>query len=408
MLKRLTLALTTASALALGTAGLAYAACDLPEGEPIKAMTSTFPAYVALSKSMMECPNVSVELDQEVRTKAAQALEASPALYDVVSVHNDTIVPFLGARTIRPLDDLVEKYGQDLQPNQLIRIDGKVMAIALMVNLKHLMYREDVFADLGIEPPKTFEEMLAAAEKIKEAGVVEYPLGMTYKGDWNIAAAFNDMFAAYGGKFVNDDNTPAIDSEEGRKTLEMMKRVAAYMDPEYLVSDSTFVQQQMQQGKTAMSLLWASRAGAMDDPAESQFVGKIAGAPAANLGEGTTPAAMLYWDGLAIAANISDEKAERAFQVIMEGADEEMVSANNEAAIWLIKGYKPARMAQAAIDTIDNGVVSSPSATWKGLMITAIGNAVPTFMNGSQGIDETLAQIERDYLVSAKEAGIVK
>ena len=33
------------------------------------------------------------------------------------------------------------------------------------------------------------------------------------------------------------------------------------MDPEYLTSDSTYAQKQMQQEKIAMAYLWATRAG---------------------------------------------------------------------------------------------------------------------------------------------------
>ena len=51
------------------------------------------------------------------------------------------------------------------------------------------------------------------------------------------------------------------------------------MDPNYLSADSTVVQQQLQQGKIAMTNLWASRGGAMDDPQESTVVGKIASGP---------------------------------------------------------------------------------------------------------------------------------
>ena len=397
-----------ASALALISATGAFADCDVPDGPEITAMTATFPAYVAVAEEFRKCPNVDVELDLEVRTKAKPALDANPALYDIVSVHNDTIVQFLEAGTLRPLDDLVAKYGQGLNDNQLIRINGKVMAVALMVNLKHMMYRQDIFDDLGIEPPTTYDEMLAAAEKIREAGVVDYPLGMTYKGDWNIAAAFNDMFAAYGGTFVNEDNTPNLNSEAGMKTLEMMKRVTEYLDPEYLVSDSTFVQQQLQQGKIAMAPLWASRAGAMDDPNESQFVGKISGSVAPSPAEGTTPASMLYWDGLAIATNISDAEAERAFQVIVAGADEDLMAAANDAAVWLIKGYQPSRMAQAAIDTAAAGAISSPSANWKGMVISAAGNNVPDFLNGTKTAEQTLEAMEEEYIISAKEAGLLE
>ncbi len=395
------------TALLVGGAGAAAAQCTVPGNEEITGMTSTFPAYVAIRDAMEACPNVAIELDLEVRTKAAAALAATPALYDVVSVHNDTIVQFLNAGTIRPLDDLVEQFGQSLNDNQLIRINGQVMAIALIVNVKNFMYREDIFADLGIDPPRTYDDMLAAAEMVREAGVVEFPMAMTYKGDWNLAAAFNDLFAAYGGEFVDGEQRPMLNSEAGLKTLETLKRTTEYLDPEYLISDSTVVQQQLQQGKTAMAILWASRAAAMDDPQESEVVGKIAGSAAPLVEEGGLPAAMLYWDGLAIASNISDAEAERAFRIIVETLDEEMVAENSDTAIWIAKGYEPARLAPAAIDTIANGVVSSPSASWKGLVISAAEKNVSSFLTGSRTAEETLVAMEDDYLLSAREAGLV-
>ena len=73
------------------------------------------------------------------------------------------MVPLLNAGSIRPLDDLVAKYGSHLNPSQLIKIDGKIMAIAMSVNNQHLMYREDIFKDLGIVEPTTHAEMVAAA-----------------------------------------------------------------------------------------------------------------------------------------------------------------------------------------------------------------------------------------------------
>ena len=44
---------------------------------------------------------------------------------------------------IEDLEDLVAKHGSSLQSNQLIKVDGKIMAIAMMVNAQHLFYRED-------------------------------------------------------------------------------------------------------------------------------------------------------------------------------------------------------------------------------------------------------------------------
>ncbi|PWW01934.1 carbohydrate ABC transporter substrate-binding protein (CUT1 family) [Hoeflea marina] len=401
--EKFTLGLT----LLMLSATTAAADCAFKNEIPIKAITSAFPAYKAIADNMQECGNVQVELDQEVRTKSAPALAANPALYHISSVHNGTIVPLLNQDTIRPLDDLVAKYGQGLNPNQLIKIDGKIMAIAFMVNMQHLMYRKDIFADLGIEVPTDYEQVLAAAKKIKEAGVVDYPLGATWMADWNIGIDFDNLFVGYGGEFVNDDNTPAVNSEAGRKTLEMMRKLSEYMNPEYLVADATYVQQQFQQKKIAFSNFWASRAAKMDDPAESQVIGLIGTASAPAAVPGGIPAVMFSWDGIAIAKNITDEEAEAAFRVALEGGDTEMVKENNDLAVWLIDGYQPTEMAKGAIETIQNGAKPNPSTVWRGLINDAIEKNVVEFMTGKKTVDQTLTDIEAAYTTSAKEAGLL-
>ena len=118
------------------TAPSAHAACAYKNTVPVKAYFAAFPAWKIASEAMKECGNFTAELDQEIRSKGAPALAANPALYHIQTVHNGTIVPLLSQNTIRPLDDLVAKYGQKLRPNQLIKIDGKIMAVALMVNMQ--------------------------------------------------------------------------------------------------------------------------------------------------------------------------------------------------------------------------------------------------------------------------------
>ncbi len=392
----------------IGSAG--WAACSFENTTTIKSLTAGFEAWKSVTDAMAECGNVEAELDQEFRTKQPAAFATNPSLYQIGGVSNGTVTPLLNEGTIRPLDDLVARYGANLKPNQLIKIDGQTMAVAMMVNTQHLMYRSDIFADLGLEVPSTYDEVLAAAEKIKEAGVVDYPLGGTMKSGWNLAQDFNNMFLGYGGGFVNEDKTPAVNSEAGVKALNMMKALSAYMDPEYLVSDSTYVQQQFQQGKIAMANLWASRAGAMDDAAESQVVGKVETAAAPLAMAGGTPATTLWWDGIVLAKNMSDEEADAAFRVAMEGLDTEMVTGANDQAIWLIEGYQPGRLATGAIATAtaSPAPLPYPSTTEMGLMHTALGNNLPDFFTGAKSAEEALAAVEAEYLTAAKEAGIVE
>jgi ABC-type glycerol-3-phosphate transport system substrate-binding protein len=405
LMKRLALA----GALALGTSGAALA-CDFQNETEIRMLSAGFEAWKAVADAMAECGNVQAELDQEFRTKQPAAFAANPSLYHIGGVSNGTITPLINEGTIRPLDDLVEQYGQNLSDNQLIRIDGQIMAIAMMVNTQHLMYRSDIFEELDLEVPTTYDEVLEVAEAIREAGVVEYPLGATMQSGWNLAQDFVNMFQGYGGTFYNDDSTPAVNSEAGIAALETMKALTEYMDPEYLISDSTYVQQQFQQEKIAMANLWASRGGAMNDPAESAVVGLVGSAAAPIAVEGNPPATTLWWDGIVIAANIPDEEAEAAFRVAMEGMDQEMVQANNGDAIWLVSGYEPDDMAQGAIRTAMSSPppASYPSTSQMGLMHTALGNELPAFFTGEVTAEEALAAVEEAYTSAAREAGLIE
>ena len=396
--------LAAAGAVALGASG-AWAGCAFENTVPVNSLTAGFEAWKAVTSAMAECGNFEAELDQEFRLKQPAAFAADPSLYSIGGVANSTFVALYNAGTIRPLDDLVAKYGQHLTPNQLIKIDGKVWAIAMMVNAQHLMYRKDILADLGIDPPTSYDEVLAAAAKIQEAGVVDYPFGGTYAAGWNLGNEFINNYLGFGGEFFTDGNMPSINNEMGMATLEMMAALTEYMDPEYLQSDSTYVHQQFQQSKIAIANLWASRAGNVVDPNESQ-VGDQMVMASAPMGP-VRPHAALWWDGIVIAANISDEEADAAFRVAMEGLDAEMVMANNDDAIWLIDGFEPGPLSAGAAATAANGAVPYPASPALSVMHNVLGTGLSDFLTGAKDAATTLADIEEAYITAATEAGVI-
>ncbi len=186
-----------AVAVSLIMSASAHAACSFQNSVPLKSLTAAFEAWKAVTGAMAECGNLQPELDQNFRTKQPAAFAANPSLYQIGGVANGTLTPLINAGTIRPLDDLIAKHGQHLSPNQLIKIDGKTMAVAMMVNAQHLVFREDILKELGIAVPTTYDEVLAAAEKIKASGKVQYPLGATFKAGWDLAQDFNNMFVGF-------------------------------------------------------------------------------------------------------------------------------------------------------------------------------------------------------------------
>lgn len=408
VLRRTLLACALAASLASGAVGPARAACPFQNTVPIRSLSAGFQAWKSVTAAMAECGNFRAELDQEFATKQQEALAANPALYQVAGVSADSIVAVLDSGLLRPLDDLVAKYGQDLSPNQVVRLNGKAYVVAMMVNAQNLLYRADILEQLGIPVPKTYDEVLAAAERIKASGLVPYPLGATMKSGWNLGLEFVNMYLGLGGELFGPENRPAIRNERGVKALETMKRLTAYMDPEYLTADSTVVQQQMQQGRIAMANLWASRAGAMDDPAESRVVGKVRTAAAPAAVPGGKPATTTWWDGAAIARNITDEQAEAAFRLVVAGVSPATVAAHNDDAVWLIPGYKPGRLAEGAIASMQAGAPGYPVAARMGLIHAAAGNSIAAFLTGQATADQTLAAIEAAYVTRAREAGVLK
>lgn len=398
-----------ALAVLIGTASLGYTAqaeCNYESDETVTILSNSFQAWQAVTRAMAECAPVEAELDSEYRTMQATAFSTNPSLYHLGGVANGTIRPLLDNRLIRPLDDLVGKYSDQINPNQLVRIDGQVMALGMMINAQHLMYRRDILEDLGLDVPETYNEVLAASEAIREEGTLRYPLGGTYQSGWNLGQEFVNMYLGFDGEFF-DGSQPTVNNEAGVQALKMMQALTEYMDPEYLVSDSTYVQQQFQRGEIAMANLWATRADAMNDESESEVAGLVgmAAAPAAQ--EGGHPATTLWWDGIVVAQNISDEAADNAFRVALEGLSPRMVSENNEVAVWLVDGYEPGELAAGAAASADGGAPGYPTRTEFGLMHSALGNNLADFLTGRRSAEAVLEAIEADYRIAAEEQGLL-
>ena len=82
-----------------------------------------------------------------------------------------------------------------------------------------------------------------------------------------------------------------------------------------------------------------------------------------------------------------------------------MVAANNDDAIWLIDGYKPGPAAAGVSATASNGANAYPMYPYMGAMHNALGAEISDFLKGAETAEQTLADIEAAYVLSAKEQG---
>ena len=391
----------------------AWAGCGIEKGS-VRILSNDFAALNAVNAAAEECAGDGVTVTKNQTTEHEElqvaALTANPAEYSVVVVANSSIVSLLNKDLIRPLDDLVAKHGGALKKNQLITIDGKVMAIAFMANAQHLYYRKDVLAKAGVDVPSTYEEVLAACKSIREKGLMKYPFASNTKVGWNLGEEFVNMYLGHGGQFFKPGTAQvSINNAKGVATLNMLKALAEYANPDFLTFDSNASAAQWEAGKVALAFMWGSRAAPLLDNEGSteEIVANtmLAGAP--TVAGGSIPATTLWWDGFAIAKNTTDDDAEASFVAMLNGISPKMVKANNDLAVWLIDGYKPGKTAKGVFASAEKGAAPYPMLPFIGLLHSALGAEIVEFLQGKESAEQALTDVEAAYTAAAKEKGFL-
>ena len=405
-----------ATTAVVASAGLAMAGCGIEKGS-VRILSNDFAALHVMAARAESCAGDGVEVkkNQTAEHKNIQvaALTANPATYTVPVIATGSIVPLLNDGLIRPLDDLVAKYGQNLQDNQLIRLDGKVMAVAFMANSQHLYYRKSVLDAAGIPVPTSYEDLIAAGQKLRAEGKMQNPLAASFKPGWDLGEEFVNMYLGLGGDFFAPGSADAaINNANGIKALETMKAMADLMSPDFVTYNTNAVKPVWDAGETALMNGWGSRSGDYIDPSKGfpEIAADTAFAATPTVGGGTIPASSLWWDGFAIAKNITDEDAEASFQAMMHAISPDLLAnpADAALAVWLIKGYEPTPAAAGVVANIKGGTRAYPMLPYMGMLHTALGDNLAEFMQGQESAEQALADATAAYTVAAKEAGFIK
>jgi len=388
--------------------------CNIQGTGEVNVISNSFPSLEIIAAAMKECNQggvkVGYKLTKENREETMQAFAAAKCPYDIAQGSNSTIGPLQTDGLLRPMNDLVDKYRDKykIEDSMLIKIGKEVYAIAFQVNAQHLFYRKDLFEKHNIAVPTTYDEVLAAAEKLKADDSIQFPLGGTYKSGWNLAQEFLNIYLATGAPIFKPGTAmPAYNSEKGVQALELMKKLMSYMSPNALALDTTAVMQQFQQGQIAMANLWASRAVKMDDKTESKVVGKVDFAQAPSFVKGGPPATTLWWDGFFMAQNM-DGDPDLSFQVMMQGLGEDVVKANNDITIWLRSAYKPGSYSAGAYASAMAGAPPYPMQPQIAIVHSGLGNNIGDFLAGKESAQESLADAAAAYISAAKEKGFIK
>lgn len=233
--------------------------------------------------------NVNAEIVpyNDLTARALLEFSTQSGRYDIVMddwVHG---VGYASAGYLSPVDGLAEQLptyynAADFVPKYLttLRYENQQFGVPVYGESTFLMYRKDLFDDLGIEVPATFEELEAAAKTVYESTGGDVA-GITLRGEQGIQNVY--VWAAFlwgfGGQWLEGDAS-AVGSAEAVEALDFYARLLREYGP---TGVANFGWQEnrllFQQGGAAMTIDATVNGAFNEDPDESSVVGRIGYAP---------------------------------------------------------------------------------------------------------------------------------
>lgn len=217
----------------------------------------------------------------DIRPKLVTALIAGTSPADVVEFDWSWTGQFSAADWFMPLNDVIDQATvDDIKGTSIFTINGKILAIPYTNDFRTMLVNKKHFEDAGItEMPKTLDELVADAKKIKEAGITEYPIGLPLSATEGASTSWYLLTKAFGGDLFDDDFKPLFTTQAsaGYKALafEIQLLKEGLVDPASTgLRDSQINDSMFAQGQTSIMISGEpGRLGQMNDPAQSSIAG---------------------------------------------------------------------------------------------------------------------------------------
>lgn len=187
-----------------------------------------------IDEYMAENPNVTIEveaLDEEAyKTKfKAYSMEGMP---DVVSIWGQPafLDEVVDAGVLAELNqDDYSEYGFVEGSLNGFTYDGKLYGLPRNTDIAVFYYNQKMFTDNGWEVPQTYNDLLALAGTIKDAGII--PVAMDGGDGWPMAVYLSDLLYKYAGSdysqiISNAVSTGDFSAPELQKVTELLKETA--------------------------------------------------------------------------------------------------------------------------------------------------------------------------------------
>jgi multiple sugar transport system substrate-binding protein len=263
------------------------------------------------------------------RVQLVRRLAAEDQGMDILGLDVTWTQEFASAEWIREWtgdNQAVAEQGTLEGPLESARYEGRLYAAPKNTNVQLLWYR----TDLVDEPPQTWDELIAASQRLREQGQPHQviTMGAQYEG---LVVLYNTLVASAGGAILTEDGSEVALDEDAVRALGLLRdfATAGVTSPSFPNAMEDDVRLEFQGGNGAFQLNWPFVYPAMQE-ADPEF--------AANVGWARVPAvdpdqpSQVTIGGFNLAVSAYSRYPEEAFEaaLCLRSPEHQLFSAVND------------------------------------------------------------------------------
>lgn len=309
----------------------------------VKAMTAEFEKANPGTTVKLEFVPYDALYDKIVASKAAGGAGYDVVLYDVIwpanFAENGVLVDVTDKVAAMDKGAIFDGAWATTEYN------GHYYGMPWILDTKYLFGNKDMLAKAGVtEMPRTWAAVMEAAQKVKDAGLVDYPLVFDWAQAEAVICDYTALMGANQGEFLKD-GAPAFNQGGGVEALQFMVDAmkSGLVNPNstsYLEED---VRKVFSSGEAAMAVNWTYMYNlAQNVPEESKINGQVAIAPLPGV-EGKAEASAVNGSmGLGITAGSTKQDLAWSYIQFMTSQPIQNAYAKNSLPIWKSSYSDPA------------------------------------------------------------------
>jgi trehalose transport system substrate-binding protein len=170
---------------------------------------------------------ISIEAADVITSLAAQVASGNLEI-DLLTQDNNSLAPLVDQQLVEALPDAEDVIPESTIPalREVLQFDDTYYFLPARPNVQITYYNERLFGEWGIEPPVTWDELLAAGQAIQEAaGIGKVSIQGAPGGP--VGVTVTQFIWQAGGDPLE------INSPEGATAFQFMRDLQPYLTPQY-------------------------------------------------------------------------------------------------------------------------------------------------------------------------------